>query len=88
MVPSAAVLEKKEGGLEKMNMTGGSRLSEGNKKKERETAGGGGFWAALLGCPSRVGPVGLGFTFFLFCFLFLFSVFLFFLFETCFQTLV
>jgi hypothetical protein len=76
-VPSAAVLEKKEGGLEKMNMIGGSRLSEGNKKKERETAGGfSGLlcWAVLPGS-AQLGWVSLFFVLFPFS-IFCFPVFL------------
>jgi hypothetical protein len=48
----------------------------GRERKEKKVkAAGEGFPGLLLGCPSRVGPVGLGFTFF--CFFFLFFYFLF-----------
>jgi hypothetical protein len=67
----AAVPEKKEGGLGKKNMIGKPGLAEKEREK-KEMAAGDGFPRLLLGCPSRVGPVGLGFSFF---FLF-FSIFL------------
>jgi hypothetical protein len=71
-----AVLEK-EGGA--VGEEASDRWAKGGSERERKKikAAGEGFPGLLLGYPSRVGPVGLGFIFFLFYFSFLFFCFLF-----------
>jgi hypothetical protein len=59
-VSLAAAVPEEEDGLEKKHMTSRPGLAE--RKREKKKLRG----RVSLGCPSRVGPVGLGFTFFLF----------------------
>jgi hypothetical protein len=67
---------RRRNGWGKKSMIGGPGLAERKGKKVKAT--GEGFPRLLLGCPSWVGPVGLGFTFFLLFFsIFLLPVLLF-----------
>jgi hypothetical protein len=67
----ATAVPEEEDGLEKKHMTGRPGLAEKKREKKRKAAGEG-FPRLLLGCPSRVGPVGLGFTFFVLILFFIF----------------